>query len=378
MSANPLEPLRLRTSTARPSSVGGRLAHQIRILSAHPQIPRPRRIPHVARPGRLLLAAVRVTVATVILLAVVSGAGATVLLIIHRIHPTALTRSEPRAVPTDTANRPRSRRSAEHPSPSAETQVTAPPTPLVPAERPVPVAEPGQVRPPRPSAKQPSLLGEGPWEGPSDPPRASAARRSPPALTRLQTEVAVPKALPVRTFRSTALEPAPTLAPAPSTAAIAEEATLLRQALTALRQGRNAKRALELLGAYDLRFPRGTLAPEAGAARAQALLLTGDKRGALAVFDRLSLEQGGQAGELRVVRGELRSLAGRCKEALVDFGMVLQQTAGIPPEERARALYGQASCRARTGDSAGAEQDRQRYLREYPQGPAGPLLRSQP
>jgi len=352
MSANPLEPARLRTSTARPSSVGGRLAHQLRILSAHPQIPRLRRIPRTARPGRLLLSAVRVAVATVILLAVASGAGATVLLIIHRIHPTALPRSEPAAVPAGTENRPRSRHAAEAPTARAEPQVTAPPTPLLPEERPVPVAEPRQMRPHRPSVEPP--LGA--------------------------TEGAAPKALPARRFRSAALEPAPAPAPAPapSTAAIAEEATLLRQALAALRQGKDGKRALELLAAYDLRFPRGTLAPEALAARAQALLLTGDKRGALAVLDQLSLEQGGQTGELRVVRGELRSLAGRCQEALVDFGMVLRQAAGIAPEERARALYGQASCRARTGDPAGAEQDRQRYLREYPQGPAGPLLRSEP
>lgn len=153
---------------------------------------------------------------------------------------------------------------------------------------------------------------------------------------------------------------------------------MLRQALAALRQGKDPKRALELLGAYTIRFPRGALAPEAAAARAQALLLTGDKRGALVVLDQLSLEQGGQASELRIVRGELRSLAGRCPEALADFESVLQQTAGVPPEERARALYGRASCRARTGDPAGAEQDRQRYLREYPQGPASQLLRSQP
>jgi predicted Zn-dependent protease len=153
---------------------------------------------------------------------------------------------------------------------------------------------------------------------------------------------------------------------------------LLRQALAALRQGKDANRALELLGAYSLRFPRGTLAPEASAARAQALLLTGDKRGALAALDQLSLDHGGQTGELRIVRGELRSLAGRCKEALADFESVLQQAAGVPPEGLARALYGRASCRARTGDPAGAEQDRQRYLREYPHGPASQLLLSQP
>jgi hypothetical protein len=347
MSTNPLQPPRLKTCTAGPSSVDGRLAHQLRNLSARPQIPRLRSIPHPARPSRLWLAAVRVTVAVAILLVVAGGAGATALLIIHRIRPTAPSRFEPAAAPAGTENRPRSRRSAEHPVARAETQDTDQPTLPAPAERPMPVAGPEQIPPHHPPAEQPFLM----------------------------TEVAAPKILPVR-LRSARLEPAP--APAPSTASIAEEATLLRQALAALRQARDGKRALELLAIYDLRFPRGTLAPEASAARAQALLLMGDKPGALAVLDQLPLEHGGQAGELHLVRGELRSLAGRCREALADFGMVLQQATGIQPEERARALYGRASCRARTGDPKGAEQDRQRYLQEYPNGPASPLLRSSP
>lgn len=350
MSANPLEPPRLKISTARPSSVGGRLARQLRILSEHPQMPRLRSLPRGAKPGRLCLAAIRVTVALAILLAVAGGAGATALLIIQRIHPTALPPSEHAAVAASADNRLRTRHSASPPTARAESQVAAAPTPLAPKERPAPAPEPEPARPHRPSAERPLQL----------------------------PQVAAPTPPPVRSFRSTGLEPAPALAPLPSTAAVAEEASLLRQALTALRQSKDGKRALELLGAYELRFPNGTLAPEASAARAQALLLTGDKWGALAVFDRLSLAQGGQAGELLLLRGELRSLAGRCPEALSDFAMVLRQTAGIPPQQRARALYGQASCRARTGDAAGAEQDRQRYLREYPDGPAGKLLRSGP
>ena len=70
--------------------------------------------------------------------------------------------------------------------------------------------------------------------------------------------------------------------------------------------------------------------------------------------------------------------SGRCQEALSDFDDVLRSSAGSAPSEAARALYGRASCRARTGDLAGAEQDRQRYLKEFPKGPAARQLTSPP
>ena len=181
---------------------------------------------------------------------------------------------------------------------------------------------------------------------------------------------------PTHPVHQTAIEPA--AESPPRAEGIAAEAALLRQALIAVRQGKDARRALALLDDYDARFPHGTLALEATAARAQALLLAGEKGAALAILDRLPLDQDGHAGELRVIRGELRSLAGRCKEALVDFQAVLRQPADTRPEDSARALYGSASCRARTGDLAGAEQDRQRYLREFPQGPAARQLSSPP
>jgi RNA polymerase sigma-70 factor (ECF subfamily) len=78
------------------------------------------------------------------------------------------------------------------------------------------------------------------------------------------------------------------------------------------------------------------------------------------------LDQDGRGKELHVTRGELRSLAGRCLEALPDFEVVLQ-SAGARSDDRARALYGRASCRARVGDTVGAEEDRERYLKEFPQ-----------
>jgi len=152
----------------------------------------------------------------------------------------------------------------------------------------------------------------------------------------------------------------------------------LRQVLTALRRDHDAKRALALLDDYDRRFGQGALALEAISARAQALLQLGDNARALELLDRLPLWQERHTGELRVIRGELRSLSGRWPDALSDFDDVLRVTAGNAPNEVARALFGRASCRARTGDLVGAEEDRQRYLKEFPQGPAARHLKSPP
>jgi hypothetical protein len=107
------------------------------------------------------------------------------------------------------------------------------------------------------------------------------------------------------------------------------------------------------------------------------LLLAGNKDAALRILDRIPLDSDGRGRELHVTRGELRSLAGRCAEALPDFEVVLR-SAGARSDDRARALYGRASCRARTGDEAGAQQDRERYLKEFPEGPAIKQLRMHP
>jgi tetratricopeptide (TPR) repeat protein len=159
---------------------------------------------------------------------------------------------------------------------------------------------------------------------------------------------------------------------------VTQEAGILRQALSALRRDHDAKRALALLDDYDRHFGQGALALEATSARAQALLQLGDNVHALELLDRLPLRQEGHTGELRVIRGELRSLSGRCPDALLDFDAVLSAPHGNAADKVARALFGRASCRARTGDLLGAEQDRQRYLKEFPQGPAARRLLSAP
>ena len=174
------------------------------------------------------------------------------------------------------------------------------------------------------------------------------------------------------------LGPSVGVTPQVRTDVVTQEAGLLRQALSALRRDHDAKRALALLDDYDRHFGQGALALEATSARAQALLQLGDNIHALEILDRMPLRQEGRTGELRVIRGELRSLSGRCQDALLDFDAVLSAPHGNAADNVARALFGRASCRTRTGDLLGAEQDRQRYLKEFPQGPAAGQLLSAP
>jgi len=215
-----------------------------------------------------------------------------------------------------------------------------------------------------------------PTEAPPPPPHAHRVlRRSGPATK--PAEAPAPAADP-----AAAVEPAPaprhaparkvalTIAPPPE---IAQEAELLREVLLAVRDGHDPHRALALLDAHAARFPLGALAAEAAALRAQVLLRLGNRDAALAVLDGLPLTNAGGSPQLVVTRGELRSLAGRCAEAVADFGWALDASR-LAAADRGRALYGRASCRARAGDVAGAQQDRELYLREFPDGPAAARL----
>ncbi|HTA20924.1 MAG TPA: hypothetical protein VK989_16635, partial [Polyangia bacterium] len=156
---------------------------------------------------------------------------------------------------------------------------------------------------------------------------------------------------------------APADVPAPS--ALSSETALLTDALTRLRQQKDARGALAALDAYDARFPNGTLRREATGARVDALLMLGRDEDALAVLHELTLQPQGRDQELRVIRGELAAKAS-CASAVSDFDRVLAEAA--PRALAERALHGRASCLERLGEGAAATRDLREYLRRFPDG----------
>jgi hypothetical protein len=156
-------------------------------------------------------------------------------------------------------------------------------------------------------------------------------------------------------------------ASAESESGLAAESRLLGIALHQLRQQRDGAAALRSLDTYQQRFPQGLLFEEAQAARVDALLLTEHRSEALLFLERTQFQRLDRGGELRVVRGELRATAGRCREALTDFAAVLA-AAATPPLVAERALYGQASCLATLGDARGARSRIELYLERFPSG----------
>jgi len=380
MSPELLEPRRLRENPQGPSSVEGRLARQLRILSVYAPTPQLRRTSALPRRRRYLLATIRLAAVAALILAVSGVATATAAYVVHRVWPSPPTVGLPpassRSLQAPQGRRP-SRRDmplaiATVGLPAAEAEVT------VASSRPAAAPARQQATPPlhtsRPvaSIRSSDSVSTQPRRMPQEEPAAQVPPIEPAALPS--------PPMPIGTLPGGAALPGPTgrTASQVRTDGVTQEAGILRQALSALRRDHDARRALVLLDDYDRRFDKGALSLEATSARAQALLQLGDNARALELLDRLPLWQEKHTGELRVIRGELRSLSGRCQEALSDFDDVLRATAGSAPSEVARALYGRASCRARTGDLTGAEQDRQRYLKEFPKGPAARQLTSPP
>jgi tetratricopeptide (TPR) repeat protein len=167
---------------------------------------------------------------------------------------------------------------------------------------------------------------------------------------------------------------------------IAVEQALLGDILKLLRTEHNPKAALALLDEHAKRFPETVLAPEAWMFRAEALLGIGRKAEALSVLDGLPLASMPSRNERLVLRGELRSAAGRWQEAREDFERPLSVLpSGIDARSRdvvERALWGRASARSHLGDEVGARADLALYLREFPSGrfatQAAALLRGTP
>ncbi len=366
MTPNLFEPRRLRESPERPSSIEGRLARQLRVLSVYAPTPQLRRYSVLPRRRRYLLTAVRVAAVATIVLAVSGVATATATYVIRRVWapPAAVDRVPSLPALGTHAGRPATLWGLRpSPSPAAQHRMESP------------AEQPGLLAPRKSrsvAAMDADSVATQPRRPPEQVPRAPAQTFEPPALPSLPLPIETP---PTGT---TATRPSGRAMSQVRADGVTQEAGLLRQALSALRRDHDARRALALLDDYDRRFGQGALAAEAASSRAQALLQLGDNARALEILDRLPLQREGHTGELRLIRGELRSLSGRCRDALLDFDAVLSASRGSAPDEVARGLFGRASCRARTGDLAGAEQDRRRYLKEFPQGPAARQLSSPP
>jgi len=374
------EPRRLRESCERSNSIEGRLARQLRVLSVYAPTPQLRRYLALPRRRRRYLTTVRVAAVATLVLAVSGVATAMAAYVIRRVWPSAAVErvwNQPPLAPL-----------ASHPATSlvlrpfpvsadpprepevaiaAVTSNASTAFPAHPALLPQPTSQPI-------AARHVGKLATLPYRPPTEAHPTLAETVEP------TTWPALPVPMPTETLPTGTVSPAPN-GDVPSQVradSVTQEAGLLRQALFTLRRDHDAKRTLVLLDDYDRRFGQGALAMEATSTRAQALLQLGDNARALELLDRLPLWQGKHTGELRVIRGELRSLAGRCQDALSDFDDILRATVRTAPSEVARALFGRASCRARIGDLVGAEQDRQRYLKEFPQGPAARQLLSPP
>jgi hypothetical protein len=154
-----------------------------------------------------------------------------------------------------------------------------------------------------------------------------------------------PPALPATPRATRAARPAPDTRPltAPPATEVDDESRLVARAFRHLRNEGDATSALAALDERDRRFGAGTLASEAGLARAEALLLLGRTADALPILLALRDAPAGLTPEVRAVRAELLARAKRCGEAVADFDALLAP--GGPTATRERALYGRAGCK---------------------------------
>lgn len=218
-----------------------------------------------------------------------------------------------------------------------------------------------------------------------EPPRQPEHQAAGPSPSLPQPAVTVPAAYapppPAQSAAPVApAPPAPVASPAPwQIAPGTSEQVLLARALRSLRSQRRPDDALAILDAYAVRFPAGSLGPEAARLRTEALLALGQKPAALAELNRDLGSNTVGAEENRLVRGELHANAGRWKDALLDFDAVARARVAREPSASAsasaklrdhleRALWGRASARSHLGDHAGAAADLRDYLQRFPRG----------
>ncbi|MBK7857629.1 MAG: hypothetical protein IPJ65_03165 [Archangiaceae bacterium] len=122
--------------------------------------------------------------------------------------------------------------------------------------------------------------------------------------------------------------------PPPSRTALADEASTVTEALTALRVKRDPAHALELLQKYRARYPAGTLRREAALATFEAHRALGHSAEALAALEELP-----RRPELEVLRAELNAELGHC-----DVARSILRGITVPASLDERAGFTDASC----------------------------------
>jgi hypothetical protein len=149
------------------------------------------------------------------------------------------------------------------------------------------------------------------------------------------------------------------------------EAKVMEAAARQLFADHDPTAALATLEPYLYLHPEGSLRSDMIVAAVQANLLLDRTPEALGLLDGMAAQDFKglpRASELRLLRAELLAKDRRCREALPVFEAFL----GAPEaQQRERALYGRAVCRAQSSDGADIEDSRadlRAYLRQYPTG----------
>jgi hypothetical protein len=173
---------------------------------------------------------------------------------------------------------------------------------------------------------------------------------------------------PMRHVRAAAPASAPARAEMPvAPQTKATEAGMVAEALSQLRQHGDPRAALVALDAYARAFPHGVLETEALRTRLEADLRLDDRKAALALLDAMPGLSDEPGTELLLTRAELRTAAGRFREALADFTQVVEGQGGTGAASE-RALYGRAVCFGHLHDDDRARADLLAYERRFPNG----------
>jgi hypothetical protein len=206
-----------------------------------------------------------------------------------------------------------------------------------------------------------------------EPVPAAPVKRA-PAPKRAAVEVVEPEAPPPAVEVPAVVAQQLSASPAEQSSRLGREAASLERALSALRAGGQATRALAAVDRHLAEFPGGALELEARVARVDALLLLGRRSEAERELSQLPLDRVGRKRELRLIRAELRA-DNNCSAALADFQQLL--TEPLPPAWDERALFGRGACLLRLGDQRSAKRDFATYLERYPTGRFAAQIRAQ-